>query len=66
MKIMEALAEKNIKILFGNRWLIQENGIFHVFEHKFRKVTDSEIYDGVEEEIAVKFLLEGRISGGVD
>ena len=59
MKIMEALAEKNIKLLFGNRWLILENGVYHVFEHKFRKVTDTEIYSGVEEETAVRLLLEG-------
>ncbi len=59
MKIMEALAEKNIKVLFGNHWLIQENGIYHVFEHKFRKVTDTEIYSGTDEETAVRLLLEG-------
>lgn len=60
MRIMEALAEKNIKLLFGNRWLIQENGIYHVFEHKIRKVTDTEIYQGSEEETAVRFLIEGN------
>ena len=60
MKVMEALAEKNIKLLFGNRWLIQENGIYHVFEHKIRKVTDTEIYQGSEEETAVRFLIEGN------
>jgi hypothetical protein len=67
MKIVQALAEKNIKLLFGNRWLILENGIYHVFEHKFRKVTDSEIYNGGDEETAVRVLLEGsRDSQGVD
>ncbi len=67
MKILEALAEKNIKMLFGNRWLIQENGIYHVFEHKFRKVTDIEIYKGSNEEAAVNYLLEGSgNSHGVD
>ena len=62
MKIMEALAEKNIKLLFGNRWLILDNGIYHVFEHKFRKVTDTEIYTGIGEETAVSFLIEGNES----
>jgi len=67
MKILEALAKKNIKVLFGNRWLIQEIGIYHVFEHKFRKVTDTEIYSGVDEDTAVKHLLEGSgNSRGVD
>jgi predicted secreted acid phosphatase len=59
MRIMEALATKNIKILFGKRWLILENGIYHVFEHKFRKVTDTEIYTGTDEETSVRFLIEG-------
>jgi len=59
MRIMEALATKNFKLLYGNRWLIQENGIYHVFEHKFRKVTDKEIYKGSDEETAVKFLIDG-------
>ena len=59
MRIMEALATKNIKLLYGNRWLIQENGIYHVFEHKFRKVTDTEIHLGSDEETAVKFLIDG-------
>ena len=58
MKIMEALAIKNIKILFSNRWLILENGIYHVFEHKLRKVTDTEIYTGTSEETAVRFLID--------
>ena len=60
MKIMEALAIKNIKLLYGNRWLILENGAFHVFEHKLRKVTDTEIYTGTNEETAVRFLIDGR------
>lgn len=65
MKIMEALAEKNIKVLYGNRWLIQENGLYHVFEHKFRKVTDTEIYTGTGEETAVRFLIDGSENAGV-
>lgn len=60
MKIMEALATKNIKLLFGNRWLILENGIYHVFEHRLRKVTDNEIYKGSDEESAVRVLIEGN------
>lgn len=63
MRVMDALAQKNIKLLFGNRWMILESGVFHVFEHRFRKVTDTEIYTGVDEEIAVKHLLEGS---GID
>jgi len=59
MRIMDALAAKNIKLLYGNRWLIQENGIYHVFEHKLRKVTDTEIYQGSDEETAVRFLIDG-------
>lgn len=59
MRLMEALAAKNIKLLYGNRWLILENGIYHVFEHKFRKVTDTEIYKGSDEETAVRVLIEG-------
>jgi hypothetical protein len=60
MKIMVALATKNIKLLFANRWLVMENGIYHVFEHRLRKVTDIQIYEGADEEIAVRFLIEGR------
>lgn len=59
MRIMEALAIKNIKILFSNRWLILEKDTYHVFEHKFRKVTDAEIYTGTSEETAVMVLIEG-------
>jgi len=59
MRVMEALATKNIKLLYGNRWLILENEIYHVFEHKFRKVTDTEIYTGTDEETAVMVLIEG-------
>jgi len=66
MRIMEALETKNIKILFNNRWLILEKGIFHVFEHKLRKVTDIEIYSGASEETAVRFLIEGSESAGVN
>lgn len=61
MRIMEALAIKNIKLLYGNRWLILENEIYHVFEHKFRKVTDTDIYTGTSEETAVRFLIEGSM-----
>ena len=61
MRIMEAVATKNIKLLYGNRWLILENEIYHVFEHKLRKVTDTEIYTGNSEETAVRFLIEGSV-----
>lgn len=60
MRIMEALATLNIKLLFGNRWLIYEEGTYYVFEHKFRKVTDTTIYQGQDEETAVRFLIEGQ------
>jgi hypothetical protein len=60
MKIMDALATKNIKLLFANRWFVMENGIYHVFEHRLHKVTDIKIYEGTDEEIAVRFLIEGR------
>ena len=59
MRVMEALATKNIKLLYGNRWLILEKDIYHVFEQKFRKVTDAEIYTGTSEETAIRFLTEG-------
>ena len=60
MKIMEAITTQNIKLLFGNRWLILEDGTFYVFEHKFRKVTDAIIYKGQDEDTAVRFLIEGQ------
>jgi hypothetical protein len=59
MKILEALEEKNVMLVNGNRWLVLNNGTYKVFEHKFRKVTDVEIYSGDSEEAAVKFLVEG-------
>ena len=59
MRVMEALATNNIKLLYGNRWLILEKDIYHVFEHKFRKITDTEIYTGTSEETAIRFLTEG-------
>ncbi len=62
MKILEALEEKNVMLVNGNRWLVLNNGSFKVFEHKFRKVTDVEIYSGESEEVAVKFLVEGSPS----
>lgn len=63
MKILEALASKNLMVVNGNRWLVLRNGSFTVFEHKFRKVTDIQIYSGVDEEAAVKFLIEGDSAG---
>jgi len=63
MKILEALAAKNLMVVNGNRWLVFRNGLFTVFEHKFRKVTDVQIYSGAEEETAVKFLIEGDSAG---
>lgn len=59
MKLMEALASKNLMVVNGNRWLVFRNGSFTVFEHKFRKVTDVQIYNGTDEESAVKLLVEG-------
>lgn len=62
MKILEAMEEKNVMLVNGNRWLVLNNGTFKVFEHKFRKVTDVEIYSGESEETALIFLVEG-VSG---
>lgn len=59
MKILEALEEKNVMLVNGNRWLVLNSGIFKVFEHRFRKVTDVEIYSGDNEETAVQILIEG-------
>lgn len=59
MKIMEALARENIKLLFANRWLILEGGIYYVYEHKARRTTDVNLYKGTDEETAVRFLIEG-------
>ena len=59
MKIMEALAKENVKILFGSRWLIQESGIFYVYLHKVKRTTDVNLYTGSDEETAVRFLIEG-------
>ena len=59
MKILEALEERNVMLVNGNRWLVLNNGIYKVFEHKFRKVTDVEIYTGESEEAAVRLLVEG-------
>ena len=63
MKILEALASKNLMVVNGNRWLVLRGGTFTVFEHKFRKVTDVQIYSGADEETAVKFLIEGDSAG---
>jgi len=63
MKILEALAAKNLMVVNGNRWLVFRNGLFTVFEHKFRKVTDVQIYSGADEEMAVKFLIQGESAG---
>lgn len=62
MKILEALETKNMMLVSGNRWLILRNGAYTVFEHRFRKVTDVQLYQGPDEETAVKFLLEGDTS----
>jgi hypothetical protein len=59
MKIMEALATKNLMLVNGNRWLVLRETTFTVFEHHFHKVTDSQLYSGTDEESAVKILLEG-------
>jgi hypothetical protein len=66
MKIMEALAGKNLMLVNGNRWLVLRNGTFTVFEHKFRKVTDVQLYSGTEEETAVRFLVEGAPEAASD
>jgi len=60
MKIMEALASKNLMLVNGNRWLVMNDGIYTVFEHRFRKVTDLQLFSGVDEETAVQFLIEGN------
>ncbi|MBA4376470.1 MAG: hypothetical protein C0401_09910 [Anaerolinea sp.] len=60
MNIMEALASKNIKLLNCNRWLVLNAGIYTVFEHRFRKATDVKIYEGENEEDAVRFLIDGE------
>ena len=61
MKIMEALASKNLMLVNGNRWLVMNDGIFTVFEHRFRKVTDVQLFSGEDEESAVRFLIEGDL-----
>ena len=66
MKILEALASKNLMLVSGNRWLVLRNGSFTVFEHKFRKVTDVQIYTGTDEDIAVRYLIEGESAGNSD
>ena len=63
MKIMEALEQKNMMLVNGNRWLVLRDGTFTVFEHRFRKVTDVQIYHGSDEEEAVRFLIEGEAQG---
>ena len=63
MKILQALETKNLMLVNGNRWLIFRNGVYTVFEHRFRKVTDTRLYQGAEEETAVKFLIEGDSAG---
>jgi hypothetical protein len=60
MKIMEALTSKNLMLVNSNRWLVLCNGSYTVFEHRFRKVTDVQIYTGADEEMAVKFLINGE------
>jgi hypothetical protein len=60
MKIMEALTKETLKLVYSNRWLVLEKGIFYVFEQKFRKATALKIFKGADEEIAVRFLIEGR------
>ncbi len=60
MKIMEALASKNLMLVNGNRWLVLRKGAFMVFEHRMRKVTDTRLYQGENEDTAVQFLLEGN------
>ena len=62
MKIMEALASKNLMLVNGNRWLVLRKGAFIVFEHHMRKVTDTQLYQGENEDTAVQFLLEGNES----
>ncbi len=59
MKIIEALETKNAMVVNGNRWLVFHKGLFTVFEHRFRKVTDVQLYQGPDEDTAVKFLIEG-------
>ncbi len=59
MKIMEALANKNLMLVNGNRWLVLHNGLYTVFEHHLKKVTDKQLYQGADEETAVQALLEG-------
>ncbi len=59
MKIMEALAKENLMLVNGRRWLVLRNGAYIVFEHHLRKVTDARLYQGEDEETAVRFLLEG-------
>jgi len=63
MKIMEALASKNLMLVNGKRWLVIRNGAFIVFEHHMRKVTDAQLYRGEDEDEAVRFLLEGSETG---
>jgi len=59
MNIKQALSEKNLMLVNGNRWLVLKNEIYTVFEHRYRKVTDAMIYAGPDEETAVKFLISG-------
>ncbi len=60
MKIMEALESQNLMLMKGNRWLVLNRGTFAVFEHHARKATDTQLYVGLDEDAAVKILVEGK------
>jgi hypothetical protein len=57
MKIMEALETQNTMLVKGNRWLAVKKGVFTVFERHVRKATDTILYSGTDEDVAIEFLV---------
>jgi hypothetical protein len=62
MKLLEAIASEDLRVAYRTRWLIIERDQYYVYELVLKKATPLTLYAGSDEEIAVKFLLEGNAS----
>jgi hypothetical protein len=62
MTIREALLSDEIRCLrveYGDRWLVGSSGEFTVYEHPYRARRNEVLYQGTDEEKAVRLLIEG-------
>lgn len=58
MNIKDCLRKENLRVSNGDKWLvIDDNGEYVVYEHKYRTSSGTEIYRGYNEEKAVSYLI---------